>query len=82
MFTIDQIDPEPTPGRQGRYHYRRVRLDGLRYNGVVRYEPRLDAAGIDVQAHILEFLNRRAARLGEHIVQGELYSPLDVPMKP
>lgn len=79
-FTRDDVDQEPTPGRQSQLLYRRVKLTELRYDGTVRYEPSLEDLVDDVPAYIAEWLNRRSARLGWEVVRGELYSPLDVPV--
>ncbi len=80
MFSADQIDPQPTPGRQGRWLYRRVQLPHLRYDGIVRYEPELEELVPDVREYIAVFLNGQAQRLGPGAFEGRLYSPVTVPL--
>jgi len=80
MFVPEDIDPEPMPGLRGRRLYRRVQLDGLHYEGVVRYPRELENRTDDVRLRITEFLNLRSSRLGWDVVAGELYNPLDVPI--
>lgn len=80
VFSADDIDDEPTPGRSTVRLYRRVRLDGVRYDGLVRYDPELERLVPDVREYIAAVLNRQSQRFGERAFVGRLYSPFDVPL--
>lgn len=78
-FEPDQIDPHPIAGRAGRFLYRRVHVDGLGYDGKVKYPPELEDLVDDVRVHIAGELDRMASRLSYNVLLGRLYSPVEIP---
>jgi hypothetical protein len=79
-FQAGQIEKTPTRGRRTDRLYRRVRLDGLGFDGVVRYDPVLEETGVDVREYIAEALNEMAARASYNLVCAQLWRPVEIPV--
>ena len=76
----EAIDAAPTKGRKSDRLYRRVRLEGEGFDGIVRYDPRLEDLIEDVPLYIAHKLNARAWSTSVGTTKGAMYRVLDIPL--
>ena len=76
----EAIDPEATKGRTTDRLYRKVKLEGEGFDGVVRYDPQLEELIENVPLYIAHKLNARAWATSIGTTKGAMYRVLDIPL--